>query len=69
MCKDQIYSPSPRCMGSWPNKLNTIKFVESGSKNQALTSWTTANTELNDKQTQIKDFDINRLSIQGGNLV
>ena len=26
-------------------------------------------TELNDKQTQIKDFDFNRLSIWGGNLV
>ena len=23
-CKDTIYSPSPRCMGSWPNKPNTI---------------------------------------------
>ena len=32
-------------------------------------SWTTASTELNDNQTQIKYFGINILSIRGGNLV
>ena len=32
-CKDTIYSPSPRYMGSWPNEPSTINFVESGSKN------------------------------------
>ena len=29
-------------------------------------SWTTASTELNDNQTQIRGFDINGLSVQGG---
>ena len=29
-------------------------------------SWTTASTELNDNQTQIKGFDINGLSVWGG---
>ena len=42
------------------------KFVESGSKNKALMSWTTISTELNDNQTQIRGFDINGPSIRGG---
>ena len=29
-------------------------------------SWTMASIELHDDQTQIKDTDINRLSVQGG---
>ena len=29
-------------------------------------SWTTASTELNDNQAQIKGFDINGLSVRGG---
>ena len=29
-------------------------------------SWTMANTELNDNQTQIRDFDISGTSIRGG---
>ena len=29
-------------------------------------SWTTANTELNDNQTQLRGFEINGLSVQGG---
>ena len=40
------------------------KFVESGSKNYALVSRTTANTELNDNQTQIRDLDINGLIVR-----
>ena len=28
-------------------------------------SWTTANAELNDNQTQIRDFKIGGLSVQG----
>ena len=28
-------------------------------------SWTTASTELNDNQTQIRCFDINGLSVRG----
>ena len=29
-------------------------------------SWTTASTDLNDNQTQIKDFDISGLTVRGG---
>jgi len=29
-------------------------------------SWTTANTELNDNQTPIRDPDINKLIVRGG---
>ena len=29
-------------------------------------SWMTASPDLNDNQTQIRDFEINRLSVQGG---
>ena len=29
-------------------------------------SWTTANIELNDNQTQIRDVDINELPVRGG---
>ena len=29
-------------------------------------SWTTASTELNDNQTQIRDSDINRLTVWEG---
>ena len=29
-------------------------------------SWTKANAELNDKKTQIRDFKIGGLSVQGG---
>ena len=29
-------------------------------------SWTTASAELYDSQTQIKDANINKLSVQGG---
>ena len=42
------------------------KFVESGSKNKALMSWTMASAELNDKQTRIRDSDISGLSVQRG---
>ena len=29
-------------------------------------SWTMTNTELNDNQTQIRDSDINGLTVRGG---
>ena len=29
-------------------------------------SWTTTSTELNDNQTQIRDSNINELSVRGG---
>ena len=30
-------------------------------------SWTTANMELDDNQTQIRGTDMNELTVQGGN--
>ena len=29
-------------------------------------SWITASIELDDNQTQIRDFDVNELTVQGG---
>ena len=31
-------------------------------------SWITASIELNDNQTQIRDYDINGLTIRGGHI-
>ena len=42
------------------------KFVKSELKNYALMSWTTANIELDDNQTQIRDADMKELTVRGG---
>ena len=42
------------------------KSIKSELKNYALISWTTANIELDDNQTQIRDADMKELTVRGG---
>ena len=67
LCWDTFCSPSPVMYGRLAQWIQYNKFVKSGSKNQALINWTTANMKLNDNQSQIRGTDMNELIVWGGN--
>ena len=58
--------PKPKVCGILVQWAQYNKFVKSELKNYALMSWTTANIELDDNQTQIRDADMKELTVRGG---
>ena len=63
-CKDQICG-SVQDEWTQAQKVQNNEFVESGSKNQTLMNWTTANMELDDNHAQIRSTDMNELLVRG----
>ena len=61
LCRDTFCRPSPIMYGRLVQWTQYNKFVESGLKNKALMSWTTADIELDDNQIRIRDVDMNEL--------
>ena len=61
-CKDQICG-SIQDERTQAQKAQNNEFVESGSKNQALMNWTTANMKLNGNHAQIRSTDMNELLV------
>ena len=58
--------PKPKMYGVLTQGALYNEFVENGSKNYDLMSCTTASVELNDNKAQIRDIDVNGLSVRGG---
>ena len=61
-----VLQPKPKMYGILAQRAQYNKFVECGSKNQALMNLTMASMDLKDDQVRTKKIELNEFTVRGG---